>query len=287
VTPDHLTPALNATIAAETILSFAGLVVWLLLILRPSVRNQPARLAPWPVSFSDFLVCAFAVVGGGVLSQILGGIIFDPLLKKFSASHDAHVVVYGAAFQLGLLTGVTVAGSYLRTLRKNRGVFSPDRDAPSVLLAGLMTFLAVLPVVYLADYIWNQFLEWVGLPPEPQDLVDVFSHAKLSTSSAVLFLLATVTAPVVEELIFRAGLFRYLRTRVPRWAALTLPALFFAGLHVDWKTLSGLSSFLPLLVLAIIFSLAYERTGRIGVTMIAHALFNLNMILLIMAGMPS
>ncbi|HXA80171.1 MAG TPA: CPBP family intramembrane glutamic endopeptidase [Opitutaceae bacterium] len=150
-----------------------------------------------------------------------------------------------------------------------------------------MTFLAVLPVVYLAGYVWNLFLTWLGLPPEPQELVDVFAHAKLSVSSVVLFLLATVTAPIVEELIFRAGLFRYLRTRVPRWAALILPSLFFAGLHVDWKTLSGLSSFLPLVVLAIIFSLAYERTGRIGVTMIAHALFNLNMILLIMVGMPA
>lgn len=287
MTPDQLTPALSTAIAAETILSFAGLVGWALILFRPSVRKQAARLALWPVSFSDFLVCAFAVVGGGVFSQILGGVILDPLLKKFSANQDAHLVVYGAAFQLGLLTGVTIAGSYLRTLRKNREVSSPQRDAPSVLLAGLMTFLAVLPVVYLAGFLWNQFLEWVGLPPEPQDLVDVFAHAKLSVSSAVLFLLATVTAPVVEELIFRAGLFRYLRTRVPRWAALTLPALFFAGLHVDWKTLSGLSSFLPLLVLAIIFSLAYERTGRIGVTMIAHALFNLNMILLIMAGMPA
>jgi membrane protease YdiL (CAAX protease family) len=285
--PDQLTPVLTAAITAEIILSLAGLVMWLLFTFRPSVRKQPARLAPWPISFSDFLVGAFAVVGSGVFAQILGAIIFDPLLKKFSASHDTHLVVYGAAFQLGLLAGVTVAGSYLRALRKNREVSSPHRDAPSVLLAGLMTFLAVLPMVYLTGYLWNLFLAWLGLPPEPQDLVDVFAHAKLSVSSVVLFLLATVTAPVVEELVFRAGLFRYLRTRVPHWAALTLPALFFAGLHVDWKTLSGLDSFLPLVVLAIIFSLAYERIGNIRVTMIAHALFNLNMILLIMAGMPA
>ncbi|HXB02102.1 MAG TPA: type II CAAX endopeptidase family protein [Opitutaceae bacterium] len=285
--PDQLTPTLTAALAAEILFCLAGLVVWVLVALRPSGRARPTRLAPWPISFSDFLVGAFAVVGGGLFFQILSGVIFDPLLKKFSASHDTHLVVYGTAFQLGLLIGVTVAGSYLRALRKNHEVASPHRDAPSVLLAGLMTFLAVLPVVYFTGYVWNLFLTWFGLPPEPQELVDVFAHAKLSVSSAVLFLLATVTAPIVEELIFRAGLFRYLRTRVPRWAALTLPSLFFAGLHVDWKTLSGLSSFLPLVMLAIIFSLAYERTGRIGVTMIAHALFNLNMILLIMVGMPA
>jgi membrane protease YdiL (CAAX protease family) len=285
--PAHLTPALTAALAAESILCLAGLVIWLLVTLRPSVRTQPARLTPWPISFSDFLVCGFAVVGGGFFLQILGGAVFDPLLKKFSASHDTHIVVYGVVFQFGLLAGVTGAGAYLRTLRKNRGPSPPRRGALPLLLAGVLTFLAVLPVVYLTGYLWNNFLERLGLPPEPQDLISVFAHAKLSVSSVVLFILATITAPVVEELIFRAGLFRYLRTRVPHWAALTLPSLFFAGLHVDWKTLSGLSSLVPLIVLAIIFSLAYERTGRIGVTMIAHALFNLNMILLIMAGMPT
>jgi membrane protease YdiL (CAAX protease family) len=285
--PDHPSPVLNAALTAEIILSLTGLVVWLLVTLRRSMRTQPARLAPWPVSFSDFLVCALAVVGGGFFSQILGGAISDPLLKKFSANHDTHLVVYGAAFQFGLLAGVTVSSLYLQGQRKNTGASPPRRGTLSLLLAGVLTFLAVLPLVYLTGYEWSKFLEWLGLPPEPQDLIGVFAHAKLSVSSIVLFLLATVTAPVVEELIFRAGLFRYLRTRVPRWAALTLPALFFAGLHVDWKTLSGLSSLVPLIVLAIVFSLAYERTGRIGVSMIAHALFNLNMILLIMAGMPA
>jgi membrane protease YdiL (CAAX protease family) len=34
----------------------------------------------------------------------------------------------------------------------------------------------------------------------------------------------------------------------------------------------------------VIFSLAYERTGRIAVPIIAHGLFNLNTIILILAG---
>jgi membrane protease YdiL (CAAX protease family) len=287
VIPDHLPSILTAALAAQAIFCLAGLVVWLLIVFRPSVRKQPARLAPWPVSLSDFLACALAVIGGGYFFQILGRAVFDPLLKKFSASPDTHTIVYGSAFQFGLFAGVVIAGIYLRAQHKNAGAPPPRGAARSLLPAGAMTFLAVLPVANLTNYLSNKILQSLGLPPEPQDLVGVFAHAKLSVSSGALFLLATVTAPVIEELIFRAGLFRYLRTRIPRWAALTLPALFFAALHVDWKTLNGLSSFAPLVVLAIVFSLAYERTGRIGVTMIAHALFNLNTILLIMAGMPT
>jgi membrane protease YdiL (CAAX protease family) len=252
--------------------------VWALILFRPSARKQPARLAPWSVSFSDFLACAIAVVGGGVFAQILGGIILDPLLKKFSADHDAHLVAYGAALQFGLFAGVAVAHLYLRSQRKDTGASAPRNGVPSLLFAGVLTFLAVLPVVDLISIAWNKLLEWLGLPLEPQDLIGVFAHAKLSVSYVVLFLLATVVAPVVEELIFRAGLFRYLRTRIPRWAALLLPALFFAMWHFNW------ASFCPLTALAIVFSLAYERTGRIGVTMIAHSLFNLTTILLIQAG---
>ena len=41
---------------------------------------------------------------------------------------------------------------------------------------------------------------------------------------------------------------------------------------------------MPLFVLGVVFSLAYERTGRILVTVIAHGLFNLNTIIVLLSG---
>jgi uncharacterized protein len=59
----------------------------------------------------------------------------------------------------------------------------------------------------------------------------------------------------------------------------------FASLHIEsWQTLDGISSLGPLLALAVIFSLAYERTGHIGTPIVAHALFNLNTVALILSG---
>ena len=55
---------------------------------------------------------------------------------------------------------------------------------------------------------------------------------------------------------------------LPRWAALLFPAVLFGALHAH------LASFAPLVVLGIVYSLAYERTGRIGTAIVAHALFN-------------
>jgi membrane protease YdiL (CAAX protease family) len=53
---------------------------------------------------------------------------------------------------------------------------------------------------------------------------------------------------------------------------------------VSWGTLDGLASFVPLIVLAVIFSIAFERTGEIGTAMLAHSLFNLHTVILLLAG---
>ena len=48
--------------------------------------------------------------------------------------------------------------------------------------------------------------------------------------------------------------------------------------------MGGLPSLVPLIVLAVVFCLAYERTGTIGTTIVAHALFNLNTFVLDLGG---
>jgi membrane protease YdiL (CAAX protease family) len=57
-----------------------------------------------------------------------------------------------------------------------------------------------------------------------------------------------------------------------------VPAVLFGAVH------GNLASFAPLAVLGLVFSLAYERTGDIRVSMVAHGLFNLCTALLIFSG---
>ena len=281
----------------EAVLCLAGLAVWGLVVFRPSVRNRPARLAPWPVSFSDFLACALFVVGGAFLLPLLVNIVVDQLPHRMLLSGDARTLVFGIAMHLGAIGGAIGAWVYLRLQHKlaaGRGRLDATQIAgpPRAIsipwpLAGVLTFLGVLPITFLGGLLFSSVAKFLHLPLEPQETLEILVRLKSRPLIVLFFVLATVIAPVMEELVFRAGLFRFLRTFAPRWVALLLPALFFASLHVDWKTLDGLNSFIPLAALAIVFSLAYERTGRIGVTMIAHALFNLNMILLVLAGMPT
>lgn len=261
----------------EVALAAAGLVLLWRHVLSPAARAAaPApRLGRWPLPASDFVVLVILLLVGtfslAAAASFLG--------KQLHVRGDAATLLQGAAAQLGLLAGVAVFR--FRIDRANPLGLSLDL---SVLRAGAATFLMALPPLMIAAKSAEFILERCGLPTHRQDLVGLFARAEAGGLLALMIGLAVVLAPFTEELVFRAGLFRYARHRLPRPAALLLPAVFFASLHVNWSTLVGLPSLAPLVVLAVIFSLAYERTGSIGTSIVAHALFNLNTIVLILAG---
>lgn len=77
-----------------------------------------------------------------------------------------------------------------------------------------------------------------------------------------------VLAPIAEELYFRGFVFRsYLQTRGPLVAYGVTP-LLFAGLHLN------LPALLPIVVLALIFSWVFQRTGTIVPSIVGHAVNN-------------
>jgi membrane protease YdiL (CAAX protease family) len=209
----------------------------------------------------------------------------------------------------------------------------------------MLAFLALMPLASGAALLWEFLLQNLGLPTERQEIVDLFLQSKSPALLGFLVLLALVLAPVAEELVFRLGIFRYLRSRppiavvagaavagallflvgnglillvkgstanaagqfvlaaeiglaawlltilpavrrfllkaTPRWFAFGASAGLFALLHGNWM------SALPLFVVGLVLAVSYERTGRIAVPMFAHALFNLNTLLLILSGVSN
>jgi uncharacterized protein len=270
---DPSTPAL----VAEALLTAGGAaVLWRVALSRRAREARPAPALPrWDASVADFAGFLLCVVCGALLAQVAA----LRLAGRAAQGADQRLVVAAAGFQLGMLAGIAVFQGILPG-RATRQSGSPGGD----LVSGAATFAATLPILWLVTLGWQGLLGLFGVPAERQDLVDLFSGSRSPLLRAMVVLFAVVVAPVTEELVFRRGLFRYLRGRVPRWAAYVVPTLLFGALHVDWGTLHGLAALAPLTALGLVFSLAYERTGRIGTTIVAHALFNLNTILLILAG---
>lgn len=271
--------------AVELALWCAGVFLIVRIAFSPARRAllRGSNLPPSPLSVTDFLLFLFGLSFGTVVIAAAA----SSAARTLGLRGDEVTVTGGAAAQLAMLAVYAL-------VHQHAAGTSPIPTSPSsrsssvlsdnVFLAGLQTFLIALPLLVATVRVWEYLLKNFGLPLDRQDLIGMFAKAESPLLVIVMVTLAIVIAPLTEELVFRAGLYRFLRTRVPRLVALLTPALFFAALHVNWVTYSGLASMGPLTALALVFSLAYEHTGRIGVVIVAHALFNLNTLLMIFSG---
>ena len=264
----------------EIAMACAGVVLLWRLVLSPGARatRPPPALTRWDATFADFLIFLVFIIGGSFVAAALASLI----AKSLGLRGDAMTVFTGSGAQLGMLGGIWYFWSgYNRT----SSISTVKIPLSAMVAAGSTTFLISLPLLLLTAKISEILLEVLGLPTERQSLIAMFANADSPLLLAIMISLAIVIAPITEELVFRAGVFRFLRARFPGWAAFSVSALLFAGLHVNWGTLEGLTSFIPLAALAVMFSFAYERTGNIGTPIVAHALFNLNTIVLIFSGL--
>jgi membrane protease YdiL (CAAX protease family) len=254
--------------AFELTLVFAGLVLlWPLAFSHEARDRRAARLSPlttWDAPLSEFLLFLWIVICGGLVGQFASTFFYK------GRSEDGKLILANGALEFGMLAGIALY-RFGFSREKPRFDFAPLH----ALWTGAVTFIVAMPIVVGSGLIWQFFLEKAGLPIEPQDMIGRLANAGSPKLLIAMVTLATVTAPITEELIFRAGFFRYCRTRLPRWAALFAPACLFAALH------QNLATFAPLVALGIVFSLAYERTGRIGTSIVAHGLFNAHTVALI------
>ena len=252
-------------------LIFVGLALLWRFVVSPAARAQPPRsqLAEWPIALPDFVRFLLVLVCCSLIAN-LGATL---LMKVRPLAGGPKDIFFTACWHAGMLSGIAV----FKFLVERVPLAQASLRVGDV-VTGVATLLIALPFVTAVSLAWRWLLGLAGVELDHQHLVDIFVHAKSPVLLGLMIVLAAVTAPLMEEMVFRAGFFRYLRTRVPRWGALLVPAVLFGALH------QNIASFAPLVVLGVIFSLAYERTGRIATTIVAHGLFNLLAILLVFAG---
>jgi membrane protease YdiL (CAAX protease family) len=145
--------------------------------------------------------------------------------------------------------------------------------------AGIVGYFAGLPLLAIAMGITLVIVLLQGLLAAPTDdgttpappanpIFDLLAGAPL-WQLGLVFLLATVWAPLAEEAIFRGCLYRHLRAHVRVLAAALVSALCFAFMHGYPFLLLA-----PVFTLGIIFALLREWRGSIIAPITAHALHN-------------
>ena len=245
------------------------------------------RLAYWPVSAFEaallfILILLVVIVCQGALLHFFGSSL------KTSADHAGlSIVINGLATHGGGLLAWPVFTLLRSRLYAdyNRAPSPPTDSTPArpswqqAASAGFLTWIAAFSLVALVSWGWTNLLELFGFPVAPQDSIAVFKNTQSPVVVGGMLLVACVLAPMNEEMIFRRGLYHFLRQRCGRSVALCLSAGIFGLVHVN------LAGFLPLATLGVMLALAYERTGDIRVPIIAHGLFNLNTIIALLAGL--
>ncbi|WP_404420237.1 lysostaphin resistance A-like protein [Nibricoccus sp. IMCC34717] len=187
-------------------------------------------------------------------------------------------LIVGGASQVGMLVGLGVALFFLpRSLPPPPWEEKPALPARlpvrGIPLAALETFLITGAAVSGLTLAWRYLLGVFGVAAPEQDMVELLRHSPTLLEPSIIVGLACVLAPFTEEALFRGGVFRFCRGRFPLVISYVMPAVLFSLVHFS------LNAFPGLILFGVIMAFAYARTGRIAVPMIAHALFNLQTLL--------
>jgi membrane protease YdiL (CAAX protease family) len=128
---------------------------------------------------------------------------------------------------------------------------------------GAILLVASYPLVWCADIVEQRFVHGAR-----QNIVELFNTSGTITQRVIIIIFAVAIAPAAEEFIFRFFLYGVFRRYFGLLFGIVANAFLFAAVHAHLPSLA------PLFVLAVCFTIAYEWSGSILVSMTMHSLFN-------------
>ncbi|PXA03018.1 hypothetical protein DDZ13_13940 [Coraliomargarita sinensis] len=270
-------PTLDAPIVIASLLILAVLissaVLWIRQVQRPRDLVRPdIGVASWSIGWVNFGIFLIAMVFAVVLAQNIGlALLLEPGMGV------PELTPWLAVVSVFLLQGPMFAVFYLARR------FYPGRYADRIsnveyplvesFKKALPLFVMFLPVIWIATLIWSSILgalERAGMIDEfePQELVTLFQSGGDLLAVVLLVFMAVVVAPVVEEVIFRGCIYRFLKSKTTMLGAQVMSGAIFALMH------GNLLSFVPLVIVGVLLARVYEKTGSLAVAIWFHAFFN-------------
>lgn len=134
-------------------------------------------------------------------------------------------------------------------------------------LAALATII-VLPLAWLLGEASARIFSWLHVATAEQLPVKALKETVSVPQKIIFGGTAIVIAPVGEELLFRGLAFSFLKQWGWRRCAWWGPSIFFAVMH------QNLQVFASLVMLALLLTWLYEKTGTLLAPIVAHSLFN-------------
>jgi membrane protease YdiL (CAAX protease family) len=200
-------------------------------------------------------------------------------LKDAAQFGDIEHTILATFTMQGALIGIVL---YLR--KKLPGLYGTPfnrANAQSVqpaVLYSFFTFIKFLPLIWGATVVAQGILIALGVEINQQQPVKLLLQTLEDEPLKFLAITfgAVVLAPIAEEILFRGFLYRFFQTKMRTGFACMLNAGLFAAIHFN------VASFVPLLILGILFTRCYQSTGSLAAPIAFHAMFNGFNILLIL-----
>jgi membrane protease YdiL (CAAX protease family) len=265
-----------------TALAAGSLIAFIVLLTRIRKINRLGRapIPAWPLATTDFALFMVALMLWFVLSGIIVLHAYEWIMGESAVPGTGIAVLGGFLLQAGMLYLFLRFKFHYRS--PNEGPISPKiLTLTQSLGLGLFYFLAALPVVYGVGFVWGLCLELlrqygfeIDLPL--QDAVLLFQDASNPVAFFGLILLAVVVAPIVEESVFRAGVYRFFKGKTSMAMALLISGILFGLIHGNLQSLPGL------VAVGVCLGIAYELSGSLRVAIFFHGFFNLNSIIWIL-----
>ena len=258
------------------ILILTGLAAWLhALVHRKWVVTTKGPPPQWRPSVVDFALLGIVVfVAVGLVGPLVAMEIMNLLPEDENGANDWAFLVQSLSMQGAIL------GLLLLFFLVQRQTFKTTGGGPSgglrhSLKWGLYGFVLALPLVSVSSFVTMFLFRQLGWDFQLQETVEEIANVE----STLLFLLmplpVVILAPLWEEIVFRAGLFRYLKNLVPVLAAGLLSAACFSLIHMQPAQFGGL------FVMGCMLALVYQKSGSLWAPICLHAIFNANTMLAI------
>ncbi len=221
-------------------------------------------LKPWPMErFTRHFI--------GLLGCLYCGLTLGSFAQHYAGNAAADNAIWRMVIATLSFQGATIA--LIFPFVRQHELRFPDAFGLSfnwrqATLFGVLVACIFLPVGTALRSVSIEIMSHFGGKAEVQQAVQVLEHSETWRDRLVIGLAALVFAPVGEEILFRGVLYPAVKqSGFPR-LALWGTAMLFAAVH--WN----LPTFVPLLLLAVMLTLLYERTNNLLAPIVAHSLFN-------------
>lgn len=225
------------------------------------------------------------------ITQTIASIIFILLLKDNpELSTITGMETAGPALK-NMFTGMVIAELGLIIILVavyNKKLWSKFKSALNPFLGFVIKMIGYYALLWTAT-IFFSFLDAAIFPKyiteagSNQDLIE----ASLMTPSLTMIISICITAPIVEEFVFRYGVIKKLLYGVPKYLAAFIAALIFAFAHIGFSQLTDVNLFAHLMLgyigQALVFGIVYVREDNIFYPIALHIINNVQAVVLIIA----